>query len=334
MKNVFLFPITLLTFILYGAEDSRASARRIEDIREATLIVGCVRGPGKVDETISRIVNQTAADFSHASSFPDEKVISVDMGPCRIKCPHVQGDWLTLPFARNSQRRVIFEWFPSSNTETFMPLLLPAVRKACTVLAPGGQLIIDHMPYSLSLVGDCKEALKTIMSHVSPAILREFVLSKLPANPSDRYLGIVSKLWQEYDPFTQSMSRRERTDILQYVTVKKLELEGKSAVTEFLDRQTNPEAVDLSVEMLSGIFEKERLWILTTLASEIQKSTSSELLNMFEWVYFMSARGPAMLDALRGMGFEVADDAIRYHKVNPYNGRHHAWIITATKPVV
>ena len=333
MKNVFIFLITLLTFVLYGAEDSRASAGKIEDIRDTTLIVGCVRGPGGVNETISGIVNQAAANFSHASSFPDERVISVDVGPCRIKRPHIQGDWLTLPFADNSQTRVMFEWFPSSN-EMHTPLLLLAVHKAHAVLAPGGQLILDHMPYLISLTGDCSEALKEIRPYVSPALLREHVLKKLPADPKDRYLGIVSKLWQEYDPFTMSMSRRERGDILQHLMVKKMELEGESAETKFLDRQTNPGAVDLSVAMLQGIFGHDSLHMLTALISEIKTTTFSELLNVFEWVYFMNARGPAMLDALRSMRFEVADDAIRYHEVNPYNGRRHAWIITVTKPVV
>ena len=88
MNTVFLF---LLTFcLLNGAEAKETAELRAEDVHGATLIVGCVRGPGRVQDSIAGTVGQAAADFSHNSSFPGENVISVDMGPCRTRQPHIE----------------------------------------------------------------------------------------------------------------------------------------------------------------------------------------------------------------------------------------------------
>lgn len=328
MNIVFLF---LLTFcLLNGAEEKETAEFRAENVHGATLIVGCVRGPGSVQDAIAGIVGQATADFSHNSSFPGENVISVDMGPCRTSQLHIEGDWLTLPFADNSQKCVMAEWLPSSMN--YFPLLFHSTQKAYSVLAPGGELIIDHMPYLITLAGNWKEALDKLNGFAPKDILFKSVLSKLPKKSEDRYIGIVSKLLQQHDPFTLSISRRERADIWQLLKVEEMKLLGEEAETQIQDKQTNPVAVNASIDILCTIFKKERLAILQELATEITTTDTAELLNTFEWIYGMHSRGPTMLEALRTIGFEVAADAMQYHEINPYNGRRHAWIIKGRKP--
>jgi hypothetical protein len=224
----------------------------------------------------------------------------------------------------------MFEWLPSS--DNYFPLLFNSTQKAYRVLAPGGELIIDHMPYLITLAGKWKEALDKLNGFAPKDILFKSVLSKLPKKSEDRYIGIVSKLLQQHDPFTLSISRRERADIWQLLKVEETKLLGREAETQIQDEQTNPVAVKASIDILGAIFKKERLVILQELAAEITTTDTAELLNTFEWIYGMHSRGPAMLKALRTMGFEVAADAMQYHEVNPYNGRLHAWIIKARKP--
>ena len=53
--------------------------------------------------------------------------------------------------------------------------------------------------------------------------------------------------------------------------------------------------------------------------------------DLFEQYYHVKTRGALMLEALRGIGFSVEEDAIQFHPVNPYNNRRHACIIKAKK---
>ena len=334
MNTLFLFLLTFTFHALNGAEETetKTAELRAEYVHGATLIVGCVRGPGRVQGSIAAIVRQKAADFSHRESFPGENVISVDRGSCRTKQDHIEGNWLTLPFGHNSQKCVMFEWLPSCYPEeSYTPLLLRSIQRAYEVLAPGAELIIDHMPYVISLPDDCNEALQKIRSEGTVTPID--IMRNIPKPREDRYHGIISQLWQQYDPFTISRSYRERLDIFNILRSEQRKTSGEQrTVPNIQDRQTNITAVANSIEKLVEIFERDSSWVVSNLVSEMKEEKTPMLLDMFEWIYGMYSRGPAMLEALRTMGFEVAADAVQYHEVNPSNGRLHAWIIKARKP--
>jgi hypothetical protein len=334
MHIVFLFLLTFSFCILNGAAESKTAELRPEDIHGATLIVGCVRGPGRVQDSIAGIVSQATADFSHNSSFPGENVISVDRGPCRTNQPHIEGDWLTLPFADNSQKCVMFEWLPSCDPEmSYSPLLFQSARKAYSILAPCEELIIDHMPYVNSFPDDYKEALTAIRLEGKKTPIE--IIRKIPKELEDRYPGIISQLWQQYDPFTISRSFRERVDIFNILRSEQRKTSGEAlTIPNIKDRQTNSTAVAHSIEKLADIFKKDLSWVVSNLVSEMKEEIAPKLFDTFEWIYGMYSRGPVILEALRTIGFEVAADAMQYHEINPYNGRRHAWIIKARKPAI
>jgi hypothetical protein len=189
------------------------------------------------------------------------------------------------------------------------------------------------MPYIISLPDACNEALQKIRSEGK--LTPTDIMRKIPRAPEHRYPGIISQLWQQYDPFTISRSYRERVDIFNILRSEQRKTSGEElTVPNIQDRQTNITAVANSIEKLVEIFARGSSWVISNLVSEMKEEKAPMLLDMFEWIYGMYSRGPAMLEALRTIGFEVAADAMQYHEINPYNGRRHAWIIKARKPAI
>ena len=194
MKFVFLLLVAFFAF-----SDLSGTANEPESIRGATLIVGSTRASGDIPQPFHNIFGLDSACFGHTRSFPGT-VISVDMRPCaRNDLPHIRGNWFSLPFQPNSQKRVVFEWFPTHCRSSSVPpstpyidittpeyhegqpLLLPAIDRAFKVLAPGGTLIIDFISYQHPrLSGNLKNAKKTLKQHGIPEdVLRSITFEKL-----------------------------------------------------------------------------------------------------------------------------------------------------------
>jgi hypothetical protein len=209
------------------------------------------------------------------------------MRPCeRSDLPHIRGNWLSLPFQPNSQKRVVFEWFPThcrsssvppstpySDALTplyheYQPLLLPALIKAFKVLGPGGKLIIDYIPYSLRLPSSQKTAIKALKRHGVPnEVLTTNILDRLTTE-SKELPGIVSALWQQYDPFSISISKREINDILQF-------LEDESCAP--LDKQTDSTVIKRAIKKTARFVRKNNPETKSELIQELKKEIDGEL---------------------------------------------------------
>ena len=139
--------------------------------------------------------------------------------------------------------------------------------------------------------------------------------------------GIISALLQQYDPFSVSMSKCEINDILQFL---------KNETHTPLDQQTNFGVIKNSIRKTAQLVGKNRPdtknALIEDLTKEMEGKAPSGLFKVFRLVYGNKSRGPAMITKLREIGFEIKDDIIPCFKVNPYNGRHHAFIIEAQKP--
>ncbi len=340
MKIFSLFLV--ITFLCHqnqalSKQSSFLDTQDISSLSNATLVVGNVREAGGVEANMSNFVKQSSADFSHTSSF-DGHVISVDMGPCRTRQPHIQGNWFDLPFKDNSQSRIMFEWFPSC--DNLKPLLLPAIEKAFTVLEPGGELIIDHMPYSCVLPDDCADAFRKIISN--KLHLDVNVRGQIPKEPSERYKGILSEKYQHFDPFTFHRGERERVDIYNILVGLKRQytdnIINRIPLNILIrpnieDHQTNENAVNLTVHKMANILGATDTNACDRIILEMQgKNSLPPIYDVFEWVYYMYSRNNLIIARLRKMGFTVDENAIEYHETNPYNGRKHAWIIKTQKP--
>jgi len=348
MRSIFLLFVAFLVF----------STLNCAEIEATTLVIGSRRMPGYVPNPINDLVKQQSANFTHTESFLDSKVVSVDMEPCLLDQPHIQGNWLDKNFPLEKGKnviRILFEWFPSHyrtdippaliNTHQFKPLQLPSLYKAYEVLSPGGELIIDHIPYSLRLPSNYNAAIYHLENQrISTKILRKYVCNKITEDKKNEP-GIVSKLWQKYDPFSLSTSMRELEDILDF-------LKKNSRTT--LDQQTDLNAVSATIRELAkmtltrelptkrktrkNLMRRKRLAIEKALIKELTEEITgsglkgSGMIKLFRWVYFMLSRGEGMLSALRKIGFEVDTNEILRTNPNPYTGRRHAWFIEAHKP--
>lgn len=301
-----------------------------------TLVVGNVRGCGCVDSKMKDFVfpEDARIDFTHTNSFSESKVISIDLGPCRIKKlkkQHIQNDFLVEPFGNVSFNRVFFEWMPSCGSRT-EPLLKPSIEKAFSLLSTGGELVIDHMPYRVALEDDVIAGLRQLKNYghsVSIDLLR-----KLPRNAEDRYPGILSRLLQSDDVFTFHRSQRERSDIFNILVGKHRIFENDQIVfcPNIIDTQTNMDAVFNSVLKMAEILHKSENVMYSDLIAELRTELDGTLYLIFEWIYYMFSRKEQVREYLQTIGFIVNEDFLQYYETNPYNGRKHAWIMKVYKP--
>ncbi len=145
IKLLLLTGLVLPKIFASAAAGSAVAETLIED---ATVIVGSNRKAGTLLDHTIPIVGQDAGYFSYTKSFPEERVISVDLKPCSLGLEHIKGDVInTNKFMSNSQRTVVFEWFPGSDRASLLDnQMLKALEKAHDIVMPGGTLIIDSHP--------------------------------------------------------------------------------------------------------------------------------------------------------------------------------------------
>ncbi len=315
-----------------------------------TLVIGNCRRPGGLKDSTAKLVGQDKADFTHTKSFKG-RVVSVDICPLRppylgkhthltIDFAHESPDTILSGLKNISPTRVFFEWFPSCITQNpgknITPLLLPALRNAFAILPPGGELIIDHSPYTLNLPDSFPEALKALQGekvNVNTTHLREAITSP------DRFKepGITSHFLQNADPFTLHMCHQEQEEIRKclmfrvknddapYNDAQCQFIKGKDHVISQLASQfssaLNMDKIELMIRISNGMLY----------SSQGVKEEEHGYWDLFEQHYYMATRGSLIFQALRNIGFIVEEDAIQYHEVNPYNKRKHAWLISAKK---
>ena len=317
-----------------------------------TLVVGNCRRPGGVKESSAILVEQDKADFTHSKSFIG-RVVSVDicsLQPHLDKYPH-----LTIDFAHTSSHeilqkldnihpiRVFFEWFPSCVTQTpkknIAPLLLPALKNAFEILSPGGELIIDHNPYVLSLPDSSKEAFKSLLGEklqVDPLHLRKAVSSHERLEEP----GILSHFLQTADPFTLHICREERVEIRNYLIfrIKNNDAAYDDAQCQFI--KGKDQKINLLISRFSSALDMDKVELMIRISNgmlysyQAIKEEEQGYWDLFEQHYYMKTRGPLILKELRNIGFSAGSEAIQYYEVNPHNKRKHAWLISAKKPTI
>lgn len=320
------------------------------DDTSLTLVVGNTRKAGGVNTAVAELVGQNEADFTHTQSFGG-KVVSIDRGIppkslSKKKYPHLCVDFVETPpsgilgkLGNVHPACVFFEWFPScvigEPGKTITPLLLPALKNAFEILAPEGKVIIDHLPYTLSLPDDSRggfEKLNSIQAntaHLKEALGTELALLRQP--------GFISRRLQMADPFTLHVCRTEHQEIRNCLMfrVKNNDLPFNDAECKFIkDADIN----NMVCEFASSFGREDKKNLMAEICNGMLLSYKGEheelqgYWDLFEQHYYMKTRGPLVLNALRDIGFTVTNDAIQYYAENPYNKRKHAWLITATKP--
>ena len=299
-----------------------------------SLIVGNRRGPSSgTNSTISGIVKENEADFSHTKSFPLTKVVSVDIGalPDKQGFQHIKADWLELKVPSNSVSNILFEWFPSCMLDTWQRLLYDAVKKGFDCLRPDGQLFVDLQPYTCTLPSDPETALRDYLEEKRLEMVGKAGFTLV--SPEKRTAGVCSRLMQNYDPFTMHFSRNEKLQILEEFLTKIGEYVDLGSDFQ-PDKATNLDAAEAAITYLTTIFKTSKEALYKQIGDELNNpdttvATSSPEYLMFEWIYGMLSRKQGMLKALIDMGYK--DPESTYYGVNPFNGRCHAWIISATK---
>jgi hypothetical protein len=329
----------------------------LEQPTELTLGVGNVRAGGGANKSVNELVGQEKGDFTHAHSFTG-RVVSVDICPQRSQ---IQFDHLQLDFVNTSSPallnrlssvrpgRVFFEWFPScvvgQPRNNITPLLLRALRNAFEILSPGGEVLIDHMPYVLSLPTVYSFAYKTIIeakgmneTHVRNAIA---VLDFQKPGVVERLKepGVMSRLLQEADPFTLHICREEHEQIREYLKFRYKNPSAPYDDSKSLFIQGRIQIIDEIISLIPDL----DLYGVTNMVALVNNEQGYYFANqddkpqghwhLFEWGYYMKTRRSLIFKALRDIGFVVGEDtAIRFYPINPYNQRRYAWIISAKKP--
>ncbi|MBA4249724.1 MAG: hypothetical protein C0432_03020 [Candidatus Puniceispirillum sp.] len=335
MKKTIIIASLAISNLFFSPKEGFSMPKDDVAFENCTLVVGNTRGEGSIDKVIEPFVfPEGITDFTHRTSFPDSKVISIDMGPCRIKKLnklHIQGDFLSQPLNEFSYKRIFFEWMPSC-TSNMQPLLQPSVSKAFNLLPSGGELIIDHMPYRIALEPDVSEALKQLREF--GYIIPTDAIKRIPKNTEERYPGIFSEILQSIDVFTFHRSQRERLDIYNILAGKKrVLLDHKSFFSpNIIDHQTNMEAVFYTITKMSETFGKSELEMYEDLIGDMQTNVDGATYLIFEWIYYMFSRQDLIKNGLESIGFIVPENFIQHHDTNPYNGRKNAWLIKAYKP--
>lgn len=313
---------------------------------QLTLVVGNCRRAGGVKESNAKIVEQDKADFTHSKSF-EGRVISVDICPLQ---PHLNYPHLVIDFANTSPdailsklnevrpSRILFEWFPSCVTHNdghnITPLLLLALKNAFEILAPGGELFIDHFPYTLSLPTESPEAFKALGQKIKPNnehIRQAIDISKL------KEPGIISRCLQLADPFTLHICREERLELRNYLMFRIKNNDAAFDDSECLFIKGRDQDINQLATCFASALSMDKTELMIRISNGMLyayqdvKEEEQGYWDLFEQQYYMRTRGPLILEALFKIGFMVGDNAIQYHTKNPYNGRRHAWIISAKK---
>lgn len=342
MKKLYFMIVALFTLLLPG--DTLAS----EDT-SLTLVVGNCRKPGGVKESTARLVEQDKADFTHSQSFKS-RIISVDICPLQ---PHLTYPHLIIDFANTAPdkilleldnihpTRVFFEWFPSCLTRSpgrnITPLLLPALKNAFAILSPGGELIIDHSPYTLSLPDASSEAFKALGDKVQ--IDKKHLSKAVSSFDRIKEPGIISHFLQMADPFTLHICRQEKVEIRNCLMfrVKNDDSPYDDAQCQFI--KGKDQDISLLVSRFASALGMDKIELMIRISngmlysSQDVKEEEHGYWDLFEQHYYMKTRGALILEALRNIGFITEDNTIQYHAINPHNKRKHAWLITAKKPI-
>lgn len=217
------------------------------------------------------------------------------------------------------------------------PLLLPAIKNAFSMLVPGGELLIDHCPYTTYMSKSMDRALCELDEN--PELKKHILRSFCEKRKIREDLTIVSIL-QEEDAFTNYVSYDELSKINNYINREYL---GKSF---FMDPEIDYEAINMSIEALSSIFTKSKKEIIDGITNDIGRAITewrekdvpifqngSTYYCIFELFYYMHSRRHLIQASLESIGFQLDENFLQYFPVNPYNNRKHAWIIKAKKPV-
>jgi hypothetical protein len=276
-------------------------------------------------------------------------VISVDICPLQPhlkKYPHLtidfantSSDKILLELANVHPTRVFFEWFPSCMTQSpgqnITPLLLPALKNAFAILSPGGELIIEHSPYTLSLPNASSEAFKASGEKVQ---INEKHLNKAVTS-FDRIEepGIISHFLQVADPFTIHICLQEKKEIRDCLMfrVKNDDSPYDDAQCQFI--KGKDQDINRLVSQFSSALGMGKIELMIRISNGMLHSSRGVkeeehgYWDLFEQHYYMKTREPLILEALRNIGFITEDNAIQYYEINPHNKRKHAWLISAKK---
>lgn len=334
MKKFFAWIIIIISFLNCAEKDDE----------QLTLIVGSRRTIGPVDEKVKRQLLTIDVDFSHLKSFSGV-VGTVDVGaPCAIEnLPpehfHMQRNFFELRAEELPKRpnRIMFEWFPSNdNRSAANHLLKNAVVRAHELLAPGGELIIDHFPYFILLMGhtekEAREYFKaTCTGTAAYKELSDFVKGLVTDGVKVDDIDCARK-WQTIDPFSFCIGKKELSEILP----KMLSLfEGTANKKDFITQ-----VIERSCQRIATTSEYMKRWSFNDLIGAInndllffrdRKQSDFELgeTSMFLWFYYMETRSGLIRENLTKIGF--SDIGMKYYEKNPFNGRNHAWIVRAKK---
>ena len=341
MKKLYLMFSVLSTLLLINGSIT------CED-PALNLVVGNCRRPGGLKESYARLVEQDRADFTHTQSF-EGQVISVDICPLQphlIRYPHVTIDFANatphdiLSKLKKHPSVVFLEWFPSCVTETpgqnITPLILPALKNAFAILSPGGKLIIDHSPYTISLPDSSTDAFKSLKEKVKANNLHVRKAMPSPERLSD--VGIVSQSLQIADPFTIHICRQEKNELRNYLIFRIKESSKPFDDTKCLFIKGKCQTISELITVFSSALGMEMNELMSRISNGILYSAKGiheeeqGYSDLFEQQYYMKTRAPLIVAALQDIGFVVKDNAIQYHEINPYNRRKLAWLISARKP--
>lgn len=198
-------------------------------------------------------------------------------------------------------------------------------------------MIIDHSAYVLYLPNSFSDAFKTLLGEkvqVDQGHLRKATTSHERLSEC----GILSHYLQIADPFTFHLCLQEKTELRDYLMFRVKN--GKTPYNDASCQFIKGKCEDIS-RLVSGLasdlpMEMDELMIRISngilYANKGIKEDEQGHWDLFEQHYYMKTRGPLILEALQRIGFVLENDPIQYHKINPYNRRKHAWIISARKP--
>ncbi len=355
MRYLFL----LLSFIgsIYSASSDVSTAQKQSKFYNKAMVVGSVREPSGAKEHLAIAVDYFNANYSYSNGITAEGISSKNtfsydrrrLSPesKKFSAQHIVGDFaLDQNIPECTLKFVLFEWLPSvngsvdrKNTYHDVNLTKEAATAAFRMLQPGAKLAIDFWPYTLDLPSDYMQALLQINGICfkdKNTFMREILTKAHEEDPEKTKKGSLAKAWQQLNPFLFVVSSREKADLASLIFTRlTYELKGVEAVTQCFDVQINPDAAKkawLKTAEIFSISEENMLTILSQDNLVMQDEIHTPEKTAFFCCYHMFSRSQYMYDCLEQIGFDVAEDALNFYNINPYNKRKNAWILTATKP--